>query len=34
MIYDRGFQSFFMNTGRDTLWSLIPEPGVSQLYEP
>ena len=27
MNYDRGFQSFFMNTGQDTLWSLIPEPG-------
>ena len=27
MNYDRGFQSFFMNVGQDTLWSLIPEPG-------
>ena len=27
MNYDRGFQSFFMNAGQDTLWSLIPEPG-------
>ena len=27
MNYDRGFQTFFMNTGQDTLWSLIPEPG-------
>ena len=27
MNYDRGFQSFFMNTGQDTLWSLIPERG-------
>ena len=27
MNYDRGFQSFFMNTGQDTAWSLIPEPG-------
>ena len=27
MNYDRGFQSFFMNRGQDTLWSLIPEPG-------
>ena len=27
MNYDRGFQSFFMNTGQDTLWSLIPKPG-------
>ncbi len=27
MNYDRGFQSFFMNSGQDTLWSLIPEPG-------
>ena len=27
MNYDRGFQSFFMNMGQDTLWSLIPEPG-------
>ena len=27
MNYDRGFQSFFMNNGQDTLWSLIPEPG-------
>ena len=27
MNYDRGFQSFFMNLGQDTLWSLIPEPG-------
>ena len=27
MNYDRGFQSFYMNTGQDTLWSLIPEPG-------
>ena len=26
MNYDRGFQSFFMNVGQDTLWSLIPEP--------
>ena len=26
MNYDRGFQSFFMNLGQDTLWSLIPEP--------
>ena len=24
MNYDRGFQSFFMNRGQDTLWSLIP----------
>ena len=27
MNYDRGFQSFFMNVGQDSLWSLIPEPG-------
>ena len=27
MNYDRGFQSFFMNRGQDTLWSLIPKPG-------
>ena len=27
MNYDRGFQTFFMNSGQDTLWSLIPEPG-------
>ncbi|MCE2458525.1 MAG: sulfatase [Dehalococcoidia bacterium] len=27
MNYDRGFQSFFMNIGQDSLWSLIPEPG-------
>ena len=27
MNYDRGFQSFFMNRGQDTLWSLSPEPG-------
>ena len=27
MNYDRGFQSFFMNLGQDSLWSLIPEPG-------
>ena len=27
MNYDRGFQSFFMNRGQDTLWSLVPEPG-------
>ena len=27
MNYDRGFQTFFMNTGQDTLWSLIPDPG-------
>ena len=27
MNYDRGFQSFFMNSGQDTLWSLIPQPG-------
>ena len=27
MNYDRGFQSFFMNRGQDTLWSLIPQPG-------
>ncbi len=27
MNYDRGFQSFLMNVGQDTLWSLIPEPG-------
>ena len=27
MNYDRGFQSFFFNSGQDTLWSLIPEPG-------
>ena len=27
MNYDRDFQSFFMNRGQDTLWSLIPEPG-------
>ena len=27
MNYDRGFQSFFMNRGQDTLWSLIPDPG-------
>ena len=27
MNYDRGFQTFFMNVGQDTLWSLIPEPG-------
>lgn len=27
MNYDRGFQTFYMNTGQDTLWSLIPEPG-------
>ena len=27
MKYDRGFQSFFMNRGQDTLWSLVPEPG-------
>ena len=26
---DRGFQSFFMNTGQDTLWSLISEPGYN-----
>ena len=27
MNYDRGFQSFFMNRGQDTLWSMIPQPG-------
>ena len=27
MNYDRGFQSFFMNRGQDTMWSLIPQPG-------
>ena len=27
MNYDRGFQTFLMNTGQDTLWSLIPDPG-------
>ena len=27
MNYDRGFQSFFMNPGQDTMWSLIPQPG-------
>ncbi len=27
MNYDRGFQSFFMERGQDTLWSLIPQPG-------
>ena len=26
MNYDRGFQSFFMNRGQDTLWSLVPHP--------
>ena len=26
MNYDRGFQSFFMNRGQDTLWSLVPQP--------
>ena len=27
MNYDRGFQSFFMNPGQDTMWSLVPQPG-------
>ena len=27
MNYDRGFQSFFMNRGQDTLWTLVPLPG-------
>ena len=27
MNYDRGFQSFFMNRGQDTLWSLVSHPG-------
>ena len=27
MNYDRGFQSFFMNRGQDTLWSMIPQSG-------
>ena len=27
MNYDRGFQSFFMNRGQDTMWSLVPQPG-------
>ena len=27
MNYDLSFQSFFMNLGQDTLWSLVPEPG-------
>ena len=27
MNYDRGFQSFFMNRGQDTLWSMVPQPG-------
>ena len=27
MNYDRGFQSFFMNRGQDTLWSMVPRPG-------
>ena len=27
MNYDRGFQSFFMERGQDTLWSLVPQPG-------
>ena len=27
MNYDRGFQSFFMNRGQDTLWSMIPQAG-------
>ena len=27
MNYDRGFQSFFMNRGQDTLWSLVPHSG-------
>ena len=30
MNYDRGFQSFFMNPGQDTMWSLIPQPRLSQ----
>ena len=29
MNYDRGFQSFFMNRDRDTLWSLIPQPAIT-----
>ena len=27
MNYDRGFQTFYMNRGQDTMWSLIPQPG-------
>ena len=27
MNYDRGFQSFFMNRGQDTLWSMTPRSG-------
>ena len=27
MNYDQGFQSFFMNRGQDTMWSLVPSPG-------
>ena len=27
MNYDRGFQSFFMNRGQDTFWSMIPQQG-------
>ena len=27
MNYDRGFQSFFMNQGQDTMWSVVPQPG-------
>ena len=30
MNYDRGFQSFFMNRGQDTLWSLTPSARLSQ----
>ena len=29
MNYDRGFQSFFMNRGQDTLWSILPQPGYN-----
>ena len=27
MNYDRGFQTFYMNRGQDTMWSLVPMPG-------
>ena len=27
MNYDQGFQSFFMNRGQDTMWSLVPNAG-------
>ena len=32
MNYDRGFQSFFMNTGQDTLWSLIQSPAITMKH--